>query len=43
MGKGTQAEEAGDNIDAEDEENPVIEDAIEEEPVEFVDPDEFEF
>ena len=43
VGKGTQAEEAGENIDAEDEdyeEDPTIKDAG---PVKFVDPDEFEF
>ena len=46
MGHGTQTEEAGENIDAEDEdyeEDAAIEDFVEEEPVEFVDPEDDEF
>ena len=42
MGQGTQTEEAGDSIDAEDEDyekDAAIEDVVEEEPVDFADPD----
>ena len=42
MGQGTQTEEAGESIDAEDgdyEEDAAIEDVVEEEPVEFADPE----
>ena len=46
MGQGTQTEEAGDSIDAEDEDyekDAAIEDVVEEEPVDFADPEDDEF
>ena len=42
MGQGTQTEEAGESIDAEDEDyetDAAIEDVVEEEPVDFADPE----
>ena len=46
VGQGTQTEEARESIDAEDEdyeEDAAIEDVVEEEPVEFADPEDDEF
>ena len=46
VGQGTQTEEARESIDAEDEdyeEDVAIEDVVEEEPVEFADPEDDEF
>ena len=46
MGHGAQTEEAQESIDAEDkdyEEDAAIEDVVEEEPVEFADPEDDEF
>ena len=45
VGQGTQTEEAGDSNDAEDEdyeEDAAIEDVVEEEPVDFADPEDDE-